>query len=273
MFYAIGEQMLIALPLVLGAYITLSLMKLPDFALESAYLSGAVMAFLVKEMPLVSMMTAALLGGSLIGLLVTFLNQYLRIPYLLAGIVTNGLVHGSALFLLSSSVSRFRLSTPINEPLLLVIVGLFVLGFVFILLRSQMGYAFAIHGNNPRFFSNHRISKGVVIAVGVACAHALAGLSGFLFALTSGVLDITMNFGIMMLCLTALMIGKMCIRLRHPHPITPFIGIAGYFLMQQSLLRLGLDLTYFNAFQALFVLAMLVFKMRYSQATLDHLGV
>ena len=40
MILPILDQALIALPLLIGAYITLSLLKLPDFSIESAYLAG-----------------------------------------------------------------------------------------------------------------------------------------------------------------------------------------------------------------------------------------
>jgi ABC-type uncharacterized transport system permease subunit len=273
MFQSILEQMLIAMPLILGAYITLSLMKLPDFGLESAYLAGAVGAYLAQDFPPAVSVAAALAGGAIVGLTVVFLNQCLKIPYLLAGVVVNGFAHGATLYIMKASVSRFALEGGGNERLLVAVIALAMVVLVRFLMRSEMGYAFAVHGNNPHFFSNHRISKGFVMAVGVSCAHSLAGLSGFLFALTSGVLDITMNFGIVMLCLTALMIGKLCVRVHKPEIFIPCIGIGGYFLMQQTLLRLGLDLTYFNAFQALFILSMLVMKMRSNQTTLDHLGV
>ena len=273
MFQSILDQMLIAIPLVLGAYITLSLMKLPDFGLESAYLAGAVGAYLTQEFPLPFILLAAVAGGASVGLTVVFLNQCIKIPYLLAGVVINGFTHGSTLWILKASVSRFALNEGDNEKLLVTVIALSVVLLVRILMRSEMGYAFAVHGNNPRFFSHHHIHKSYVMAIGVSFAHALAGLSGFLFALTSGVLDITMNFGIVMLCLTALMIGKLCIRVNKPELLVPCIGIGGYFLMQQTLLRLGLDLTYFNAFQALFILCMLLLKMRSSQTALDHLGV
>lgn len=249
------EQVLIALPLIFGAYITLSLLKLPDFSLESAYLAGAVMAFAAKGLPLPFILMSALCGGIAVGAVVCFLNQFLRIPYLLAAIVTNGLMHGCALLTLRGSVKGLQLRIP-ETPLLAAAAGVAIV-VLLLLLRSQMGHCFAIYGNNPHFFDHHRIQKRFVLFFGVGCGHALAALSGFLFSLTSGVVDIGMNFGIIMLCLTSLMIGKLVIRGHKPNLAVPLIGIVAFFLMQQTLLRLGLDLKYFNAFQAIFVLLIL----------------
>jgi len=273
MIYSIFEQSLIALPLIFGAYITLSLLKLPDFSLESAYLFGAVFAYLAKDLPMPLVILSSIAGGMTVGMVVFFLNQTLKIPYLLAAIVTNGLIHGLTLFLLKGSVNGFSIANSINEFTLLLIVLVIIVTIFFILLASEMGYCFAIYGNNPQFFDNHQISKKIVVLSGVLCGHGLAGLSGFLFSLTSGVVDLTMNFGIIMLCLTSLMIGKLLKKGDHPNLIVPILGIIGYFLMQQILLKMGLNLKYFNAFQALFVLTILFIGKRKITYTLDHLGV
>ena len=81
MIFLIIEQSLMALPLLIGAYITLSLLKLPDFSIESAYLFGAVAAFLTQSCSLPIILSTAFLGGILIGSLVCTLHQYLRLPF------------------------------------------------------------------------------------------------------------------------------------------------------------------------------------------------
>lgn len=272
MIEAVLQQALIALPLVIGAYLTISLLKLPDFSIESAYLFGAVAAFLGQQLPLPLMLLSAMGGGILVGLTVSFLNQVLRIPFLLAAIVTNGLYHGLTQYLLGTSVTSFRLTLPIPEFTLLVGIAL-VLFLIFSFgLRSQLGYSLAIYGNNPQFFHNHRQSSRYILFAGVALGHGCAGISGFLFAQSNGFVDLTMNFGIILLCLTALMIGKLIFPNYRPNLLVPFVGVFLFFLIQQSLLRMGLNLKYFNAFQALFILAILTFGHR-KNFTLDHLGV
>ena len=90
MIYSIIEQALIALPLVIGGYLILSLLKLPDFSIESAYLFGAVGTLLFyNSLPFPIVLASAIGAGCLVALIVTTLNQFLHIPYLLAAIVTN----------------------------------------------------------------------------------------------------------------------------------------------------------------------------------------
>jgi len=273
MILSIIEQSLIVLPLVMGAYLTLSLLKLPDFSIESAYLFGAVAAFVAKGLPLPLILLSSVGGGMVVGFVVAFLNQYLRLPFLLAAIITNGLFHGLTQYALGTSVASFHPNIGINELTLLLSVAAGIILILSFILRSQLGYSFAIYGNNPAFFANNKLSERYVVFSGIILGHALAGISGFLFAQSNGFVDLTMNFGILLLCLTALIIGKLCIKDHRPNIVIPLLGIFAYFIIQQLLLRTGLNLKYFNAFQALCVLTILFLGHRKKSVTIDHLGV
>jgi len=273
MISSVMEQALIALPLIMGAYLTLSLLKLPDFSIESAYLFGAVVAFLAKDFPLPLVFLSALCGGMIVGTTVSFLNQYLHFPFLLAAIVTNGLFHGLTQYLLGTSVTSFHLLFPFHEFAVLSLGGIVLVGIMYRGIRSQLGYSLAIYGNNPLFFDSHNISGRYVVFVGVIIGHGFAGMSGFLFAQSNGFVDLTMNFGVILLCLTALMVGKLCIRINNPNILVPLVGIMAYFIIQQTLLRMGLNLKYFNSFQALFILGVLFLGRKKETLSLDHLGV
>lgn len=273
MILSILQQVLIALPLILGAYLTLSLLKLPDFSIESAYLFGAVTAFLAQDLPLPLVMFSAIGGGMIVGVTVSCLNQILNIPFLLAAIVVNGLFHGFTQYCLGTAVTGFHLTFPISEMTLLISSSVLVLTVLGIILRSQLGYGLAIYGNNPHFFRHHSISGKYVVFLGVILGHGCAGMSGFLFAQSNGFVDLTMNVGILLLCLTALMIGKLVFSISRPNIFIPVAGVFIFFLIQQSLLRMGLNLKYFNAFQAIFILVILVFGHRKQTMILDHLGV
>lgn len=273
MILSIIEQALIAFPLILGAYLILSLLKLPDLSLESSYLFGAVTAFLAKDLPLPLVLLSAMSGGICVGLMVSLLNQVVRIPFLLAAIITNGVFHGLTQYALGGGFINVSYSFPVQEILFLSLVGLILVCSMGVLLRSQLGFSFAIYGNNPQFFQSHPISGRYVVMIGVMAGHALAGVSGFLFAQSNGFIDLTMHFGVVLMCLTALMIGKLFIRSVSPNIFFPVIGIVIYFCLQQGLLRLGLNLKYFNAFQALCVLGALLLGRRKSKFSLDRLGV
>lgn len=273
MILSILEQTLMFMPLIMGAYITLSLLKLPDFSIESAYLFGAVMGFLAKDLPLPLVLMNAVGGGMIVGLTVCFLNQILRIPFLLAAIVTNGLFHGVTQYCLGTSNATLHVTLPFSELSLLIGIAIMMLVLLSCVMQSELGFSFAVFGNNPQFFRHHGMSTKHVVFSGVILGHGCAGISGFLFAQSNGFVDLTMNFGVILLCLTALMLGKFIHSSLRPNIFTPLLGVLAFFLVQQTLLRVGLNLKYFNAFQALFILLILYLEHKKQPELLDHLGV
>ena len=86
----IAEQVFLYFPLVLGAYISISLMKLPDLSIESAYVFGAILA--TKVLPFhevvpswvlfVIVLGASLLGGLAVGSVSSFLREASVAPML-----------------------------------------------------------------------------------------------------------------------------------------------------------------------------------------------
>jgi putative ABC transport system permease protein len=248
-------------------------MKVPDLSLESAYLFGAVMGALMASEGAVSYF-AAVGGGAVVGALTGVLSQLCRLPFLLAAIVVNGLFHGIVQLALKGALLSFKPTLAASEWTVLLSIGAVLAVFFYFLLRSQLGYAFAIYGNNPLFFKRYHVSTKYVVICGTILGGAAAGLSGYLFATANGFVDVTMNFGIVLLGITALMLGKVFLDLKQPNLFAPFLGIVLFFVLQHALIKCGFSLKYFNAFQAVMILGIWIFsersKVRFST---DHLGV
>lgn len=289
------EQTALHVPLICAAYIVYSLLKIPDLSLESAYLFGAVVAsnYLatvtdLTPFSLISLLSAALVGGALVGSVSSLLSQRAGIPFLLASILTNGIFHGVTLYVLGNS-SHFSLSALPNplmlmpvfeqfpELFMLVAVALSVLLLCVFLSRTQAGYSMAIFGNNPHFFSHYGISTHAVVIGGTMIAAALAGLGGFLDGLTNGFVDLHMGVNKALLCLTSLILGKTLVGRTRPLTFAiPLLGIVSYFCLQQLLLAVGFNYTYFTAVQSIIVLGLLTVSYARHGKSLyhtDHLGV
>ena len=272
------EQALIALPLLIGAYISFSLMKVPDLSIESAFVFGATLA--VSFQGPAGLFGGALIGGALVGLTTGVLNQVFRLPILLASILTNGLFHGLTQLTLGTAIYSFSNRynplnlLPFGELGMLIAVGVVLCFVIGLFLKTQLGLSYAIYGDNPSFFGHYRISTRFVVLSGLVVANACAGLSGYLFAQSNGFVDLTMGFGTILLCLTALVLGKMVVRLKHPTVLVPIVGVLLFFALQYAVLRVGLNLKYFNAFQAILVLgALIMMRKKEHLPAIDHLGV
>jgi putative ABC transport system permease protein len=291
----IAEQVLLYLPLVLGAYINIAMMKVPDLSIETAYVFGSIfgarMLFFTSNLPsLVSLklvLFAAVVGGACVGLLSSALTKIARLPHLLSCILTIGIFHGlNQLVLGTASLSISHLNNPLitqsvfprnPEIFTLAVLGFVLLALGYLLLRTQLGFAFAVYGNNPRFFDHYHISQKYVFMVGIMLSNALAGISGYLVAQTSGFTDINAGFGMALFCITSLILGKTCVRSKRLFSISiPLIGIIVYCLLQQLLLKVGFNLKYFTMVQSIIVMCVLIRQFRTVSSTesiVDNLGV
>lgn len=285
----IAEQALLHFPLILGTYISVSLMKVPDLSVESAYVFGALIA--CKLMPAVQniptiiglliVICASLFGGACVGMTSALLSQKARIPHLLSSIITIGIFHGVSQLVagvyMSLSGYKNLLALDIiplhpDLPILIILFGIVSLA-AFYFFKTELGYSLAVLGDNPHFFGNYSISSAYIFATGIVLANALAGFSGYLFAQSNGFADINMGFGKVLLCITALILGKVFYH-KTLSIITPVAGLFSYFTLQQLLLKVGFDLRYFTMVQALVVVAILIMQYKKNdRITIDHLGV
>ncbi len=294
MLLIVCEQALLYFPLVLGAYISISLLKVPDLSIESSYVFGAICAARLMPqlsvLPLPALLCCTLLvslcGGLLVGGVVFFLTRLFHVPHLLASILTIGLFHGVNQFVLgTANFSLAAYQNPLSWlnfvavhpelPLLaLLFIVLFALGaFLF---RTQLGYSFLIYGNNPAFFTNYDISAKYVFCLGLLIANALAGLSGYCVAQSSSFIDINAGFGMALFSVTCLILGKAIVRQRLSSILIPVVGIFVYCIIQQLLLKIGFNLKYFTMIQSVIVLGILIYQYRHGalrKYKIDNLGV
>lgn len=290
MFYIIAEQSLLHLPLLIGAYISLSLMKVPDLSIESAFIGGAFMGSLTAQLcsslafpfKVALLLLASALGGGLVGMTSSLITQLGRFPHLLSSIITFGIFYSFNQLIGGTYISLHTVNNPLAiglipqhpELIMLVILGLLVGLPIQLLLKRQLGYSFAFYGNNPGFFSHYGVSERFVFMIGIIVANALAGVSGYLTAQSNGFADISMGFGKVLLCVTALVLGKgIFTAQREPSLKIPLIGVAVYFSLQQLLLRSGLSIKYFSLLQSLVVLAVLLLIFRKQRKAIHNVGV
>lgn len=290
--FIILEQTYLHIPLIVGAYVSISLMKLPDLSIESAYVFGAIIGAqtigytqaLPLSIQLIIALLASIIGGTIVGIVSSLLTQKARIPHLLSSIMTIGLFHGINQLVLGTYLSLGNKANPLTIvamsrcnpelPMLGIIAGI-TLYITYFLLPTQLGHAFATYGDNPSFFGHYNINTNYIFSRGIIISNALAGISGYLFAQSNGFVEIGIGVGKPLLCITALILGKTLLRIQYTVSLAvPLIGCVAYFTLQQLLLKVGFNLKYFTAVQACLVLLVLIIRYRKnSPASGDHLGV
>ncbi|MBM3893633.1 hypothetical protein FJ365_04520 [Candidatus Dependentiae bacterium] len=289
----LAEQVLLYLPLVCGGYISFSLLRIPNFSTEGAFVFGAcgavtattLVPLLHPAILLAVAVLAAMFGGMLIGACMGAIAAQGKIPYLLASIITLGLCHGLHVYVLGGSLKPLHGSNylaldvmPMHPELLILTgIGVLVIALFVPFLKTQLGMCFAAYGTNATFFKHHGIATNYVVLTGILLSNALAGLSGYLVAQSSGFIDMNGGTGLSLLCVTALMLGNLCHKgIGFSRGLIPLIGMTLYSSMQQALLMIGCNLKYFTALQACIVLGVLVYMRKNHGASdvhSDHLGV
>src|SRR5581483_9899780 len=259
----IVEQALLHMPLMLGAYLSISLMKVPDLSIESAYVFGAILGaqtvVFTSGFPLIISLVLAvgvsLIGGCTVGVISSLLSTKAGLPHLLSSIVTIGLFHGinqavlnGSYLSLSTYANPLTISAlmPENPELLTLalLAGILVISGALVL-HTQLGYSLAVFGDNPGFFVNYAISQRYVFCTGIIISNALAGLSGYLFAQSNGFVETGMGISKPLLCISTLIMGKTVLHLYHRMSIfVPLVGCVAYFSLQQFLLKVGFNLKY-----------------------------
>lgn len=279
-------------PLVLGAYISISLMKIPDLSIETAYVCGGIFGsltlFATSGLPLfVSLpliLLASMVGGMAVGATASLFTHQARFPHLLSSIITIGIFHGLNQFFLGSTnisvaqepnvLGLLDVSRRFPELPEFIIALLFFGSLAFFFFRTQLGTSLAVYGNNPSFFENYGISTKYIFFVGIMLSSGLAGLAGFFDVEHCGFVDVGMGYHKTLFCITSIILGKTVVQSSKPYSIwIPFVGTLTYFSIIQLLLQVDFNLRYFTMIQSIIIACILTYNFRSQRRSNQHLGI
>lgn len=209
----------------LGVFLTFRLLDIPDLTVDGSFPLGAAAAAAViaSGHSVALAMTAAVVAGALAGAVTGFLTTKLRIPALLAGILT----------MIALYSVNLRIMGKANIPLLgddtLVTwfenwfaapYGEFVLGAVFVLIAAELiywffgtelGTAIRATGFNPRMARSQGINTNVMIVLGLMISNALVACCGAVVAQSQGFADVGMGVGTIVIGLASVIIGEVVV--------------------------------------------------------------
>lgn len=207
----------------LGLYLTYRVLNYADLTVDgSLTLGGAISAVYVAAgvQPIVAVLLATF-GGMIAGLVTGFLHTKLRIPDLLAGILTqfalytvNLRIMGKANFGLLNQTTIFSQLKDLGIPSkwvglmvgLVFVVVLIILVYCFF--GTEIGCALRATGNNPDMVKAMGGNTKVYIMLGLVVGNGLVAMSGALLAQYQGYADINMGVGTIVIGLASIMIGE-----------------------------------------------------------------
>ncbi len=267
----------------LAVFITFRVLDFADMTVDGSFpLGSAVMAALLTAgaNPLLAIL-AAFACGAAAGAVTAVIHSRLRIPSLLAGILTMTMLYSINLRVLSNraNLSLLRVDTlfknivsltegviPGEYAVLLFLV--FVVGAILALtdlfFHTDFGITLGALGSNPQMITSQGMNPETVKLIGVSLSNGLVGVSGALAAMYQGFADVNSGTGTVVAGLASLMIGEFILRSNRIEVLTlrVFLGSVLYraimFAGRKYGYRVGLTANDLKLITGLLIIASLV---------------
>lgn len=209
----------------LGVYMSFRVLEYSDLTIDGSLALGAAVtatAITAGLQPIIGLFLS-LFAGLLAGMVTAILHTKLKIPTLLAGILTQYALYSVNLRIMGKSnipllrkeslFSQLTNMIPaIDDDLSKVLVGLIVAVFIIAglwwFLNTEMGMALRATGNNQRMIRALGVNTDHMIILCLMLSNGIVAISGSLVAMMNGYADVGQGLGTMVMGLAATIIGE-----------------------------------------------------------------
>ena len=218
----IAQGLLWAL-LALGVFITFRILDVADLTVEGSFPMGAAISAVLITMgvnPWITVLVAGV-GGMIAGAVTGWIHTKLKIPALLAGILTMIALYSVNLHIMGkANISLLRMDTVysaihsmgISNSVALTIIGVvvtIVVGlFLFWFFGTELGTSVRATGVNPQMIRAQGVNTDSMIVLGLLLSNGFVAVSGALIAQSQGFADIGMGAGTIVIGLASVIIGE-----------------------------------------------------------------
>ena len=210
--------------LALGVYVTYRVLDIADLTVEGSYPLGAAVAisYIAGGGSPVIAVVLAFLAGSVAGIVTGLLHTKLKIPALLAGILTMIGLYSINLRVMGdkSNVSILRMDTIYtffgnfglgkNESIL--VCGLLFVAAIIIFLYwffgTEIGAAIRATGCNKQMIRAQGVDTDITIILGLLLSNGMVAMAGALLGQSQGFADAGMGTGTIVIGLASVIIGE-----------------------------------------------------------------
>lgn len=205
----------------LALFLSYKTLNIADMTTDGAFTLGCAVSATVAVAghPFLAM-PLAMMAGAAAGFITAFLQTRMRIPSILAGIITNTGLYTVNLAVMgfSSNVSMLKAPTvfTVLKPFLGVyyrllpaaVLAVLTAGLLVLFLKTRLGLSIRATGDNPDMVRASSINTAFTVTVGLCMANALTALSGALLAQYQKTADINLGTGMVIIGLASLIIGE-----------------------------------------------------------------
>jgi putative ABC transport system permease protein len=213
--------------MVLGVFITFRILNFPDLTVDGSFpLGAAIMAtMIVSGYNVFFALFAAFAGGVAAGVVTAIIHNRLKVPHLLAGILTMTMLWSINIRILGNRANlplmkNHTILTDIVEwtdgiiprdyaiLIFFFLVAMAIKVFLDIFFRTDMGLTLGALGNNEQMVISQGINIHTMKAIGVGLSNGLVAVSGAFAAQYQGFADVGLGTGIVIMGLASVMIGE-----------------------------------------------------------------
>lgn len=210
--------------LAIGVFLSFRVLDVPDMTCEGSFpLGGAIAASMIAAgaSPWLAIAAGAS-GGLLAGIVTGILYTKLKIPAILAGILTmialysvNLHVMGKANISLlrvdtifSTTASLLHVSNSVAAFLVPAVLLFLCSAFIYWFFGTELGMCIRATGYNTQMVRAQGVNTDTMIIIGLFISNALIGLCGAVVAQNNGFADVGMGIGTIIIGLASVIIGE-----------------------------------------------------------------
>ncbi len=213
----------------LGVFITFRILDFPDLTVDGSFpLGAAIMAILITNgANLWLALFISLGGGVLAGVVTAVIHNKLKIPSLLAGILTMTMLYSINIRVLGNKANlpllkQETILTKVTSIaggrdeyavlIFFIVVTVVILGIFIVFFHTDLGLTLGALGNNEQMVISQGANPEILKMIGVGISNGLVAVSGAFAAQYQGFADISLGQGIIISGLASVMIGEFLIR-------------------------------------------------------------
>ena len=212
--------------MVIGVLISYRILDFADLTCDGSFATGAAVATMaiVNGMGLATALLLAAAAGGVAGVITATIHNRLKVPGLLAGILTMTMLYSINIRILGgrANVPLLRIETLYTKfpvvfsfagPSWSLLIGTLIIVLVVkeiidIFFRTDLGIAIGALGSNEQMIISMGIDPRLLKVIGMAISNGLIALSGGLLAQYQGFSDANLGQGMVVQGLAAIMIGE-----------------------------------------------------------------
>lgn len=252
----------------IGIYATYKILDIADLTVDGSLCTGGAtcVILLVNGCPMWLALICSILAGMLAGLITGILITKLKIPAILAGILTQLALYSINLHIMGFGTTSFSKSNlPISvdkysllvssryvreltlrNPIIVVILFVaIVIAILYWFFGTELGCSIRATGANQFMARSQGINTDKTKVIGLVISNSLVALTGAILSQYQGFADINMGRGAIVIGLAAVIIGEQIFdKVFKNFALKLFACVLGaiiYYLVIQFVLKLGLS--------------------------------